>query len=92
MWLLWVLFIAAAVLPIVGFGRLLLRAQGALNAANRKTAERGYAGPDYDEIASEHPGQPSKIREVRRDVGWDILLVGAGLTCGTVGSIWALYV
>lgn len=54
--------------------------------------ERGYAGPDYDEIASEHPGQPSKIREVRRDLGWDILLVGAGLTCGTVGSIWALYV
>lgn len=92
MWILWFLFIAAAVLPIVGFGRLLWRAQAALNLAIQRTRERGFSGPNRIELVSEHPMQPARIRETRNDVVWDIVLVGVGLVAGAVASIWALYV
>lgn len=92
MWMLWVFFIAAAVLPIAGFARLLWRAQAALNAANEKAEVRGFSGPDRTELVSEHPSQPKKIRETRNAVVWDICLVGVGLVCGAVASIVALYV
>jgi hypothetical protein len=91
MWALWVLFILAAALPIIGFGRLLWRTQATLNLVNRREAERGFAGPNRNEMVSEHPSQPSKVREVRNDVLWDIVLVGVGLSFGALASIIALY-
>lgn len=91
MWALWLLFIAAAVLPIIGFGRLLWRAQRSLDLVERRAVERGFAGPSRQEVASEHPLQPAKVRETRNEVIWDIAFVGSGLICGAVASIAALY-
>lgn len=88
---LWLLFIAAAVLPIVGFGRLLYRAQRTLDLVERRARERGFAGPNRGEMASEHPLQPARVRETRNDVIWDIVFVGTGLICGAIASIVALY-
>jgi hypothetical protein len=91
MWVLWVMFGLAAALPIVGFGRLLWRAQAALDRANRLADERGFAGPNYGEAVAANPAQPSQIREQRNAVVWDISLVGSGLILGAVASIVSLY-
>jgi hypothetical protein len=85
------LFVLAAVLPIVGFGRLLLLAQRGLVAAQKKVDERGsplMTYGDFDESTVNDIRKP--FQDEQRDLVWDIGLVGLGLIAGSTASIIAL--
>jgi hypothetical protein len=89
-----VLYVLAAALPIVGFGRLLFRAQRGLNEVRRMVVEErgGSVAPqlrDLDRMIGEDITAPA--RKLRTDVLWDTSLVGVGLVAGAVASIWSLY-
>ncbi|MDR7383520.1 hypothetical protein [Promicromonospora iranensis] len=83
-----VLIVAAAVLPIIGFGRLLWRIQSRLNEAKRTIERRGHSSTAYEDMLYD-------IREPlhaeRRSLLWDIGFVGTGLVAGAVASIWSLF-
>ena len=86
------LYVLSAVLPIVGFGRLLWRTQRGLEAARRTIAERGHSLMTLDDVSAKFGGD---VREPflneRRDLIWDIVFVGFGLVLGALASILALY-
>ncbi|WP_036320140.1 hypothetical protein [Microbacterium sp. B24] len=86
-----ILYALSAVLPIIGFGRLLWRAQRDLREARRVSVERespGYTWDEVDEAWGDRVGVPLAIRN---DLIWDIALVGAGLIAGAAASILSLY-
>lgn len=87
-----VLYVAAALLPIAGFGRLLYRTQRRVREADRKVSERGYTHLSFDDLDEQWGGD---VREPlwaeRRALIWDISFVGAGLIAGAVASIWSLF-
>jgi hypothetical protein len=82
------LFTLAAVLPIIGFARLLWRSQTALNRINALVEERGTPIGTI----GDHNALWNDIREIpkanRNAVIWDICLVGSGLLLGAAASIW----
>ena len=86
------LYIAAAVLPIIGFGRLLWRIQVRVRRFDRMIEERGYSHTSYDDVQSFFTGDVRKhVWSERRDLFWDTALIGTGLVAGAVASIWSLY-
>lgn len=86
------LYAAAAVLPILGFGRLLYRTQKRIQDLDRKVEERGYSHVSYDDVDNLLSGD---VREPlwgeRRALVWDILFVGTGLVAGAIASIWSVF-
>ena len=85
------LFALAAVLPVIGFGRLLWRSQGALTAAMAKVQERGHDKKTDEDFDEENESVLAGPRAARNSVVWDICLVGTGLAAGAVASIWSLF-
>jgi hypothetical protein len=85
------LFVIAAVLPVLGFGRLLWRSQGALNAAMAKVQERGHDKKIIKDFNEENESVLAGPKVARNSVVWDICLVGTGLAAGAVASIWSLF-
>lgn len=87
-----VLYVAGALLPIAGFGRLLYRTQRRVREANEMVTERGYTHVSMADLGKEWGGD---VREPlwaeRRALIWDISFVGAGLITGAVASIWSLF-
>ncbi len=87
-----VMYVLSAVLPVVGFARLLFRAQRDLDAARAKIAQRGGATSatfgDLNDTVSDISAEP---RRLRADLLWDIGLVGAGLALGAAAGIWSLF-
>lgn len=83
--LLTVLYVLGAVLPIVGFARLLWRTNKGLQAA-REVADRigSRSGRSYPDFVAPH-------EQKRRDLWFDIALVGSGLVLSAVASIWSLH-
>lgn len=85
------LFVLAAVLPVIGFGRLLWRSQGTLNAAMAKVQERGHDKKTLKDFNEENESVVAGPEAARNSVVWDICLVGTGLAAGAVASIWSLF-
>ena len=86
------LFVVAAVLPVLAFARLLWRSQRALDKTLALAEKRGSPGgliSDFNETWSDITVAP---RENRTAVIWDICLVGLGLVAGAVASIWSLFI
>lgn len=86
------MFAVAAVLPILGFGRLFWRAQKTLSEARATIQERGHAKITYDDFNRDNAELTTRPVEARNEVIWDICLVGTGLVVGAAASIWALYI
>ncbi|MFE7406277.1 hypothetical protein [Isoptericola sp. NPDC057559] len=84
-----VLYVLAAVLPIIGFGRLLWRVQRKLSELDAR-AERQGGTP---RLTWNDMGEDMRVpyRQERRDLVWDIALVGVGLIAGAVASVWSLH-
>lgn len=78
----------AAVLPIIGFSRLLWRIHSRLRDAERTIAQRGHSSMSHEDFMYD-------IREPlyaeRRSLLLDIGFVGIGLVAGAVASIWSLF-
>lgn len=86
------LYVAAAVLPIAGFARLLFRTQVRVRAADRKVKARGYAYSDFDDFDAHWAGDVrGPLWEERNALVWDTCLVGVGLVAGAVASVWSLH-
>ena len=88
--LLVIMYTVGAILPLLGFLRLLFRASRDLDSAKKLAAVRGGTGgtnADLNELLGDITAAP---RKVRRDIFWDILLIGPGLALSAVASIWAL--
>lgn len=85
------LFVLAAVLPVIGFGRLLWRSQSALSAAMAKVQERGHNKKTFGDFDEENESVDAAPRAARDSVIWDICLVGTGLAAGAAASIWSLF-
>lgn len=86
-----VLYILSAVLPIAGFARLLWRVQRRIGELYRVVAERGHSASTWDDFDAHHGRDIREpYREERRNLAWDLALVGAGLVAGAVASIWSL--
>lgn len=81
----------SAVLPIVGFGRLLYRAQRSLSKANALVNERASAAPTFDDFNAENDDIRKPFLRERNDLAWDISFVGLGLAAGAAASIWSLF-
>lgn len=86
------LYVAAAVLPLLGFGRLLQRAQSSLKRANEAVRARGSRAAKFDDFNKAHSDITAMPREIRDGVFWDIVFVGLGLIAGAVASIWSLFI
>jgi len=91
--LLAVMYALAAILPLLGLSRQLLRTSVALAAAQKLAKERGHTALTYGDLEG---GSNSDItaapKAARTAVFWDIGLVGIGLGLGAVASIWSLNV
>lgn len=86
------LFVMSAVLPIIGFARLLWRAQRGLNRAQAKVDERGHSDILWGDVGEANAGDiRGPYLQERNDLIWDIALVGAGLTAGAAASIWSMF-
>ncbi len=86
-----VLFALSAVLPIAGFGRLLLRSHRVVRELERMVAERGASHYTIGDLNRDMPDDVREpARAERRDLVWDICLVGVGLVAGAAASIWSL--
>ncbi|MDD7943519.1 hypothetical protein PUW79_02625 [Microbacterium sp. NE2HP2] len=85
------LYVLSAVLPIIGFGRLLWRAQRDLNEARRLSAERGSPGYTFDEFDAAWGDRVAAPLATRNALVWDISLVGVGLLAGAAASIASLF-
>lgn len=92
--MIWVITLhaVAAVLPTIGFIRLLARATEELRKAETKIAERGASHMTFDDL-DEMLGVPidEGPRRLIRDLTVDITLVGGGLAAGAAASIWSLF-
>jgi hypothetical protein len=89
-----VLVIASTVLPIVGLGRALLRANANVRYQAKMRAMQERAGIGLAEIMIAQASRDETaiaLRDRRKIVG-DIVLVGVGLCCGAAASIWALFI
>ncbi|TFD58064.1 hypothetical protein E3T43_07405 [Cryobacterium sp. Hh7] len=86
------LFVIAAVLPVLAFARLLRRSNRALAKTLLLVESRGSVVgtiADHDKVWSDITVAP---RENRTAVRWDISLVGIGLLAGAIASIWSLFI
>lgn len=87
-----ILYALSALLPIIGFGRLLWRAQRDLNEARRVSAELESPGYTWDEVDAAWGDRVGVPLSTRNDLIWDIALVGVGLVAGAAASIASLYI
>lgn len=88
-----VLYALAALLPSAGFVRLLTRAAGQLRALDEEIAGRGYAHTDWNDFDRHFAAdRRTPARAALTELCWDTVLVGSGLACGAVASIWSLYI
>lgn len=86
------LYVAAAVLPLIGFGRVLVRLNGEIQERRRRIAERGHDELTYDDVDREVGKLMTATLAARRDVIADIVFVGLGLVAGAAASIWSLFI
>ena len=92
-----VLIVLGGVLPLLGLGRVALRARSNLPKADRisaveQMAEGQLSGlyPVEPLIRAAHMTDSAPILEWSR-VRWDLGLVGGGILCGAIGSIWSIF-
>lgn len=91
--LLVVLLAASFVLPTLGFGRLLWRSQQVLDGARAKVAERGHDRQTLVEFDERYEGSILEAPlDARRDLVWDIVLVGLGMAAGAAAGILPLFI
>lgn len=86
-----VLYVLSAAPPILGFGRLLRRAQRDLNATREIAARRGRSWFTFDEFDAVWGNRVAAPLAVRETLIWDLVLVGVGLVAGATASIISLY-
>lgn len=92
-WWLVVLQLVAFGAPTLAFARLLWRTQAEVNRARAKTEERGHdrqTSADFDEQWGR--SLLDAPLSVRRDVVWDIVLVGVGMAAGAAAGILPLFI
>lgn len=83
-------YVLAALLPIIGFARLLWRAQADLDTARERSQRSGGPALSWDEFDDAFADRESEPRSRRNAVIWDIIFVGTGLIIGAATSIAAL--
>lgn len=87
-----VLYIIGAFLPVIGFGRLLWRVQGRVRALDTVVAERGFSHSTWDDFDESYARDlRTPHQEERRDLIWDVIYVGSGLTVSAIAGIWSLF-
>jgi hypothetical protein len=86
------LFVVAAVLPVLAFARLLWRSNRALAKTLLLVEDRGSRGGIFSDFNKEWSDITVRPREDRNAVIWDIVLVGIGLIAGAVASVWSLFI
>lgn len=88
-----VLLVLSFVLPTAGFGRLLWRSQKELNRVRTKVAVRGSMLQTWDDFDEQYEGTVLDAPlAARRDVVWDIVLVGLGMAAGAAAGILPLFI
>jgi hypothetical protein len=87
-WLLIVFNVVAAVLPMIGFGRLLYRTHRTVRRLEVLQVARGHKGNARSDLTV--PDITTEVRQERGDLVWDIVLVGLGLALGAFANIWPL--
>ena len=92
-----VLIVFGGVLPLLGLGRVALRARHNLSktpevSALQQIEEGRRTGLFRVEpfARAAHMADIAPVLEWSR-VRWDLSLVGGGVICGTIGSIWAVF-
>ncbi|HBR89238.1 MAG: hypothetical protein CMH38_13550 [Microbacterium sp.] len=90
MWILVAGYLIAAVLPIIGFARLLWRTQRALDRESAAAVAAHSDAMSWDAFDAQFESRTDGPRRDRNAVLWDIGLVGSGLVLGAATSIAAL--
>lgn len=85
------MYVLSAVLPAMGFGRLLIRAQRNVVRQKARVAQRGHPHLTWDEFDELGSRFSEQVFRERNDLIWDVILVGVGLATGAGASIWALF-
>lgn len=87
-----VLYVVAAILPLIGFGRSLYRVQVRLRALDEVVEQRGQSGFTWDDFDEAGAGDVrQRLWDERKALLWDITLIGSGLAIGAVASTWSLF-
>lgn len=90
MWILVAGYLIAAVLPIIGFARLLWRTQRVLDRESAAAVAAHSDAMSWDAFDGQFESRTDGPRRDRNAVLWDIALVGSGLVLGAATSIAAL--
>jgi hypothetical protein len=85
-----VMFGLSAILPLIGFLRLLWRSSRALSEVNMLIKERGHSAVTLDDFGKANSDISTKPKEERKNLIWDVVFVGTGLALGALASIWSL--
>ncbi|WP_150307198.1 hypothetical protein [Planctomonas psychrotolerans] len=92
-----VLIVLGGVLPLVGLFRVAVRAYRNLpNPDQRSSADHIREGTETGLFSVEPLRRAAEMTDSApvlewSGVRWDILFVGSGVLCGTVGSAWAVF-
>jgi hypothetical protein len=84
------LLVASVALPVLGFARLLYRAQRDLNEARRQATLSGEPGYPWDDVDAMFADRVARPKATRDALIWDIVFVGLGLLAGAVASALTL--
>lgn len=86
------LYLVAAVLPTIAFLRLLRRSGRALDEVEALVLERGFTHTPWDDFDDQNARDIREVpRQLKSDSVREAWLVGGGLLCGAVASIWSLF-
>lgn len=84
-------FGAAGILPLVAFLRLARRNRLELAELDAKVAARGTAAGTIGDFNTFWSDIRRPAKSYRRDLTWDVVLVGGGVTIGAITSIVATW-
>jgi hypothetical protein len=84
------MYAASAILPTLGFVRLLVRTSRDIDKARKLVADRGHTSATFADFDEQHEDITRAPKAAQRDLLWDTLLVGVGLAFGAVASILSL--
>jgi hypothetical protein len=92
-----ILIVLGAALPLIGLGRVALRARRNLPKTDHLSAveqleegQRTGLYPVEPLARAAHMTDTAPILEWSR-VRWDLGLVGGGVLCGAIASVWAVF-